>query len=330
MQLDDSSFELIPGHPTTFTAIASGAILSIVTFGLKNIFASLLKPGSLVVVKVPLRRVLLPPHALQLARTAHALLALHSSKHNATLKKQVEASNSDRKSIVGTLLTPARIRALDDHTKSTAGSLQAHDPISPLDSLPMPRPLFVRQTTAWAAPSDSEPREDAILQYGTVPVDEKRVPREDSDVERDASPPDCGKAALCAVATRLLRECELLKRAMCDFPPSGSVGVAGSLAAQIRDARAAALEVVHEAIAVENLTHSSVDRAARSQCHVPSARPHEVRKEETLLPRFSAFLTKHRRLRRWLRALANLAWVSVGALDSRCISTRAPTYGWSF
>ena len=26
------------------------------------------------------------------------------------------------------------------------------------------------------------------------------------------------------------------------------------------------------------------------------------------MPRFSAFLTKHRRLRRWLRALANLAW----------------------
>ena len=37
MQLDGSSFELIPGRPTTVTAIASGAILCILTFGLKNI-----------------------------------------------------------------------------------------------------------------------------------------------------------------------------------------------------------------------------------------------------------------------------------------------------
>jgi hypothetical protein len=67
--------------------------------------------------------------------------------------------------------------------------------------------------------------------------------------------------------------------------------------------------VAHEAIAIENSTHSSVDRAARSMCHVPSARPYEVRKEETLVPRFSAFWSKHRRLQVWLRALANLAWV---------------------
>jgi hypothetical protein len=52
-----------------------------------------------------------------------------------------------------------------------------------------------------------------------------------------------------------------------------------------------------------------VDSAARSLCHVSSARPHEIRKEETLVPRFSAFLSKHRRLRFRLRALANLAWV---------------------
>jgi hypothetical protein len=37
MQLEDFSFELIPGRPTAITAIASGAILCILTFGLKNI-----------------------------------------------------------------------------------------------------------------------------------------------------------------------------------------------------------------------------------------------------------------------------------------------------
>ncbi len=60
MQLDDSSFELIPGRPTrtTVTAIASGAILCILTFGLKNIGASLWIPGSLVVVKDHLRSLL--------------------------------------------------------------------------------------------------------------------------------------------------------------------------------------------------------------------------------------------------------------------------------
>ena len=101
MRLDDSSFELIPGHPSTVTAIASGAILCILTFGLKNIYASVWKPGSLVVVRDNLRSLLLPPHALELARTAHALLALHSAEHNAALKRQVEASNSGPQSIVG-------------------------------------------------------------------------------------------------------------------------------------------------------------------------------------------------------------------------------------
>jgi hypothetical protein len=106
MQLDDSSFELIPGRPTTVTAIASGAILCIFTFGLKNFGASLWNPGSLVVVKDHLRSVLLPPHALQLARTANALLALHSAEHNATLKRQLKRSNTKRKSIVGSFQGP--------------------------------------------------------------------------------------------------------------------------------------------------------------------------------------------------------------------------------
>jgi hypothetical protein len=96
---------------------------------------------------------------------------------------------------------------------------------------------------------------------------------------------------------------------MRDLPPSGSVATAASVAAQIRDARDKALDVVHEAIAIANSTHSSVDSAARSLCHVSSARPHQIRKEETLAPRVSAFLIEHRRLLVRLRALADLAWV---------------------
>jgi hypothetical protein len=72
MQVDDSSFELIPGRPTTVTAIASGAILCILTFGLKNSGASMWNRGSLVVMKDDLRTLLLPSHMLKLARTAHA------------------------------------------------------------------------------------------------------------------------------------------------------------------------------------------------------------------------------------------------------------------
>jgi hypothetical protein len=291
MQLEDCSFELIPGHPTTVTAVASGAILCIVTFGLKNICASLWRPGSLVILKDNLRSLLLPPHALQLARTAHALLALHSVKYNATLKRQVEASNSGRMSIEGSLLTPA--------------------PVSPLDSLPTPTSLAVRPTSAWPAPRDSEPagEEIAAIRVGTVPLVglvDKRAPHEDSDPPTDASRSDRDKAVVCAVAAGLLRECEHLQRAMRDLPCSGSITTAG---AQIRDARDKALEVVHEAIAIANSTHSSVDSAACSLCHASSARPHEVRKEETLLPRVSAFLIEHVRLRFWLIALGRLAWV---------------------
>jgi hypothetical protein len=52
-----------------------------------------------------------------------------------------------------------------------------------------------------------------------------------------------------------------------------------------------------------------VDKVARSLSHVSSARPHEIRKEETLAPLVSAFLIKHRRLRFWLKVLANSGWV---------------------
>jgi hypothetical protein len=276
MQLDDSSFELIPGRPTTVTAIASGAILCILTFGLKNIGASLWNPGSLVVVKDNLRTLLLPPHAMQLARMAQALLALHSAKHNATLKRQLERSNSKRKSIEGSFKRSTRI--------------------SPLDSLPMP-----------AVPADSEPGGDATLHIDIVPL--KREPREDShsDPPTDASRSDRDEAAVCAVAAGLLRECEHLKRAIRDLPRSGSVATTNDQAAQIRDARDKALDVVHEAIAIANSTQSTV--VARSVCHVSSARPHEIRKEETLVPRVSAFLIEHRRLRFWIKILANLAAV---------------------
>jgi hypothetical protein len=224
---------------------------------------------------------LLPPHALQLARTAHGLLALHSAKHNATLKRQLERSKSKRNSIVGSFKRPTRI--------------------SPLDSLPMEARL-----------ADSEPGGDATLQISIVPL--KRAPREDldSDPSTDASRSDRDKAAVSAVAAGLLRECGQLKRAIRDLPrsgPSGSVATTGDLSAQIRDARHKALDVVHEAIVIANSTQSSVDSAARSVCHVSSARPHEIRKEETLVPRVSAFLIKHRRLRFRVKVLTNFAWV---------------------
>jgi hypothetical protein len=157
--------------------------------------------------------------------------------------------------------------------------------------------------------ADSESGGDEVLRIDIVPL--KRAPREDSesDPPADASRSDCDKAAVSAVTSGLLRECEHLQRAIRDLPLSGSVATAGSLAAQIRDARDKALEVVYEAIAITNSTHSSVDSAARSLCHVSSARPHQIRKEETLAPRFSAFLIGHRRLRSWFRVLADLAWV---------------------
>jgi hypothetical protein len=279
MQLEDCSFELIPGRPTTVTAIASGANLCILTFGLKNILASLWKPGSLVFINDHLRTLSLPPHALQLARTAHALLALHSAKHNATLKRQLEASKSERKRIVGSFQGgPTRI--------------------SPLDSLPMQTPL-----------ANSEPGGAEALRIDIVPL--KRAPREDTDADppADASRSDRDKAAVRAVAAGFIRECEHLRRAMRDLPRSDSVATAVCVAAQVRDARDKALEVAHEAIAIANSTHSSADSSDCWLCHVSSARPHEIRKEETLAPRFSAFLSKHQRLRVRLRVLAHLAWV---------------------
>ena len=96
---------------------------------------------------------------------------------------------------------------------------------------------------------------------------------------------------------------------MRDLPHGGSVAAVGSLAAQIRDAHDKALEVAHEAIAIANSTHSSVDSAARSVCHVSSARPEQVCKEQTLAPRVSAFLIQNRRLRFWVTTLSNIAWV---------------------
>jgi hypothetical protein len=287
MQVEDRSFELIPGHPTTVTAIASGAILCILTFSLKKLCASLWKPGSLVVMKDNLRSLLLPPHALHLARTAHTLLALHSAKHNASLKRQLEASSSGRKSIIGSMLSPAHLSALD--------------------SLPISTTLEVRPPSAWAAPPDSEPRVDEI-RIGIVPLVDTR-PQSDADPPTDASHGDHDKATVCAIASGLLRECKHLQRAMRDLPLGGSVATTGGLAAQIRDARGKALEVVDEAIAIANLTHSSVDSAACSLWHVPSERPQQVCNEETLAPRVSAFLIQHRRLRFMVKILANLVTV---------------------
>ena len=77
------------------------------------------------------------------------------------------------------------------------------------------------------------------------------------DPPSDASRSDRDKAAVCAVAAGLLRECEHLQRAMRDLPRGGSVATTGSLAAQIRDARDKALEVVDAAIAILNLRPGS-------------------------------------------------------------------------
>ncbi len=129
------------------------------------------------------------------------------------------------------------------------------------------------------------------------------------DPPADVSRSDRDTATACPFAAGLLRECEHMQRAMRDLPRCGSVATTGSLAMQIRDARDKSLEMIHEAIAITNSTQSSVESAARSLCHVPSARPHQVRNEETLAPRVSLFLIKNRRLRFWFRILADLAWV---------------------
>jgi hypothetical protein len=159
--------------------------------------------------------------------------------------------------------------------------------------------------------ADSELRGAEALRIDIVPL--KRAPREDSDSDppTDVSRSDRDAAAVC-VAAGLLCECEQLQRAMAamrDLPPSGSVATTGSLAAQIRDASDLALKVVNEAITIANSTHSSADSAARSLCHVSSARPYEIRKEETLVPRVSAFLISHRRLRVWAITHGKITWV---------------------
>jgi hypothetical protein len=68
-------------------------------------------------------------------------------------------------------------------------------------------------------------------------------------------------------------------------------------------------------MAIMNSTDFAVDKAASSLCHVASARPHEVKNIETLVPRVSAFLIEHGHVRVLLQRLSNLAWV-LGATAS--------------
>jgi hypothetical protein len=318
MRLDDYSFELIPGRPTNVTSIASGSMVCMLTFGLKNVAASLLRPGSLVVVKDDLRSLTRPPHALQLARKAHALLTIYCSKYNATLERELQKSNESRRSIIDSF-----------HSTSTSSSLYApasatlSGAVCPVDSLPLPadaprRPLAAKATRAWAAPPECELPANETPRIGVFPAADECGADSSDSAHFEATAffqahgsehviPTTG--AVRALAAQLVQECRRFERAMRDVRASGNFVATGTLATLIRDASVQALEAVEATMAIGHMTDFAVDKAALSICHVSSARPHEVRNGTTLLPRLSAFFIEHPRLRLRLRLVSNVAWL---------------------
>jgi hypothetical protein len=79
-------------------------------------------------------------------------------------------------------------------------------------------------------------------------------------------------------------------------------------------------------MAIVHSTHFAVDKAQRTLCHAPSARPFEITIGDTLVPRFSAFLGKHRRLHLGVHIACNIAWLlGAAATYSLLFDSRSDT-----
>ncbi len=98
MALDDHTVEIVADKATKLTSIASGCMLTILTFGVQNVIASVRKPGSLAIVKSHLVKKKLPLRAFELTKHAHALLVLLAPRRNRTLKGELHRFRCHRSS----------------------------------------------------------------------------------------------------------------------------------------------------------------------------------------------------------------------------------------
>ena len=323
MQLDDYTITIFPGRSTKATSIVSGAMIGVLTFGVKNIFFSLLKPGSLCVVKSNLQSVRLPPHALQIARTAHALVTLLGAQRNPTLKDELLLSKANSGVIVRSFWRGGR-RSAVSHYPSTSGEVSSVDllPISAGDSSDGSLPVHAAE--AWAEPDRiphvAEPQAheqvsvivdlDVHAASGPRVDGPNYVPCADGAVgkERASAPAASKEDILLGIAASLARESEALRRKTCFLLARSGASLHSSLAYQICSARADALLAVDEAMRVAHSTNFCVLKSDVTLCHVPSATPCVVENLETLLPWLSAFIIQHRTLRLGIDTICPLLW----------------------
>jgi hypothetical protein len=286
MPLEDQTFEVLAGKPIKVTSIASTCLINIAIFGVKNLVSSLRNPGSLAVVKSPLRSKQLPLHLFRLAEKAHALLVLSGADRNATLKRELERSKSKRK---GSIASSFNKRG------------QSTTKVSPLDLLPIVAGDSVSSNSGVPLPAHHGTHWSRVRVW-TEPVQQTGDAR--------APPPAPATAgSLRDLAASLTEERELLVRIVGHLPPTGGPGYSVRLRAETRLAAARAASAAEQAMAIVHSTNFVVDKAQRTLCHAPSARPFEIKIGDTLVPRLSVFLGNHRRLRFGLHISCNIAWL---------------------
>jgi hypothetical protein len=326
MPLEDQTFEVLAGKPIKVTSIASTCLINIAIFGVKNLVSSMRKPGSLAVVKSPLCSKQLPLHLFRLAEKAHALLVLSGAERNATLKRELERSNSKRKgSIAGSFTTRNQsttkvspLRARLDMLGIAAGDLVS-------SNAGVPHPAYHEthgsQARVWPEPA----------QQAAAPTQQPQAEPVQQAGDARAPPPapataPATTARLHDLVANLTQDRELLARIVSHLPPTGGPGYAGRLGAEIRLVAARAASAAEQLMAIVHSTNFAVDKAQRTLCHAPSARPFEIRIGDTLVPRVSAFLGKHRRLHFGVHIACNIAWLlGAAATYSLLFDSRSDT-----
>jgi hypothetical protein len=148
MKLDDYTIDVYVAAPTKVTSMAVGALNGMILFGLKNVAATVLKPGSLAVAKSEVRCVKLSDDALGVAKLGHTLLLSLCAKNNRTLKKEARKANRSGSIILPEV--PRKSKTLRPSRVVDAASvpLDSFDAVNPIGMHPM-QAMMPEAVLAW-------------------------------------------------------------------------------------------------------------------------------------------------------------------------------------
>ena len=291
MKLDDYTIDVYVAAPTKVTSMAVGALNGMILFGLKNIAATVLKPGSLAVAKSEVRCVKLSDDALGVAKLGHTLLLSLCAKNNRTLKKEARKANRSGSIILPEV--PRKSKTLRPSRVVDAASvpLDSFDAVNPIGMHPV-QAMMPEAVLAWL-PNLEDAISDSCIDIDSRAETSRHEQFAPHALDGEVLHEGCSRAGVIQVAppvqgpmtaadalssarTDLLFARRILQRTTRALYAKNREKLPTASQEQFNVLSSLCISALREGIPIVQSTNAVVPVASMARCHVPSMRLYAV------------------------------------------------------